>query len=149
MEAVKELKTDRRRVWMVPVILIVVYAVIQAAAVALLPERDDSGSVVRGGLIDIAELQTSDCFNWVSDLNSGSIRQVDLQPCESSYQAMAVGGTMFPGVIATPWPGLDAIETYADEACPTQDARAMAVHIMPTEQTWADGDRAIVCIEVQ
>ena len=135
MEAVKELKTDRRRVWMVPVILIVIYAVIQSAAVALLPERNDSGSVVRGGIIDIAELQTGDCFNWVSDLDSGSIRQVDLRPCRSLYQAMAVGNTMFPAVVATPWPGLDAIETYADEACPTQDASAMAVHIMPTEDT--------------
>lgn len=147
MEAIRETSPDTKRVWMVPVLLVVFYAVIQASAFAILPERDDAGTVVRGGTIAIEDLRVGDCFDWAGRIDSGTIRQVRLQPCEAIHEAAAVGQTMYPANSAAPWPGLDPIDAYADDVCGVIVPEEMAmVSIMPTEQSWGGGDRTIVCV---
>ena len=149
MESVTEATTHRRRIWIIPAILIVAYAGIQAVAFAVLPERDADGSVLRGGRVDVATLQTGDCFDWTTDIESGSIRQVDLQPCHLPHEATHLGEALFPAASTTPWPGIDTIDSYALGACtPLLPDDMDVVHIMPTEETWNSGDRTIVCIAV-
>ena len=150
MEAVQELKSDRRRIWMLPALLIIVYAGIQAAAFAILPARDASGSIIRGGMVEVADLQIGDCFNWANKLGEGSIRQVDLQPCDDPHEAEAVGETLYPASTGSPWPGISPIDAYALSECSRKvDLGMMVVNIMPTEETWASGDRTISCIWVR
>lgn len=147
MEAIRETKAETKRVWMVPVLLVVFYAAIQASAFAILPDRDDQGTVVRGGTVAVEDLRVGDCFDWAERLETGTVRQVHLQPCDRPHDAAAVGQTMYPANSESSWPGLDPIDAYANEVCGVivPDEMAM-VSIMPTEPSWEAGDRTIVCV---
>jgi hypothetical protein len=116
---------------------------------AVLPERDTDGSIVRGGRVDVSALQVGDCFDWTTDISTGSIRQVDLLPCVDSPDAMHVADVVYSATTTAAWPGVSSLESFTQTECARHlTAEMMLVNIMPTEATWADGDRTIACIGV-
>ncbi len=148
MKSVKELTTDHKRMWILPVVLVLAYALIQAAAFAILPARDEEGAIVRGGRVEITDLETGDCFDWVTDVGTGSIRQIDLKPCDGDHEAVALTEIYYPAPTTEPWPGVETINTYAIAECMTTAAGLEIINIMPTAESWTEGDRAVMCIGI-
>ena len=131
-----------------PLLLILVYAVVQAIAFAVLPERDAEGAVTRSGVVEIDGLRVGDCFNWI-DIGGGSARQIELQPCDRPHDARAVGQTLYPARSDAVWPGGEELSGYAKEHCGRIVAadHQMAT-ITPSDESWRDGDRTVVCVQL-
>ncbi len=149
MASVNEPTTHPRRIWILPALLIVTHAAIQAVAFAVLPDRGSDGSVIRGGRVDVSMLQNGDCFDWRTNIATGSIRQVDLKPCNTAHEATHRGKVLYPASTTASWPGFETTDTYGRSACqPLLLDWMMVINIMPTQETWLEGDRTILCIGV-
>ena len=107
--------SQSRRVWFIPVALILIYATVQAVAFTVLPERDTDGSIVRGGRVDVSALQVGDCFDWTTDISTGSIRQVDLLPCVDNPDAMHIADVVYSATTTAAWPGVSSLESFATD----------------------------------
>jgi hypothetical protein len=79
------------------------------------------------------------------------VRRVEAVPCELPHQAEVLSSLQVPG---GSYPGEEAIVSRADRRCGAALVAAAApkrhgpapYFLHPTEQTWALGDREILCI---
>jgi hypothetical protein len=113
--------------------------------------RDDTGAVVEGNdNTDVFTLQVGDCI-----LDSGTtttINTIPTVPCDQPHDgeifaAIEVGGSSFPGA--------DALSTEAETSCKDAfagfagidyaDSKYLFTTFIPTEDSWAEGDREILC----
>lgn len=118
-------------------------------------ERDDGGQIVSGGSLDVFEVRVGDCFEDPSDpLTAESIEVGDLSavPCAEPHDNEAYHDfDLAPG----PWPGDEAVFAEADRECYEQfesyvgssyvDSRLDFSYLYPTQQSWQDGDREVIC----
>ncbi len=110
---------------------------------------------------NIFTLAVGDCFNDNTGLNANSgtteSNSVDIVDCSESHQLEIYSSAQLDGDV---FPGADAVAAQADDACYTEfEAFAGAPFeqatffnykaLFPTEQSWASGDREVLCAIAQ
>jgi hypothetical protein len=113
--------------------------------------RDDTGAVVEGNQnTDVFTLQVGDCLldaNTTTPVNTIATVPCD-QPHDSEiYASIDVDGASFPGA--------DALRAEAEASCMDAfpdfvgidyaDSKYLFTTFIPTENSWAEGDREILC----
>ncbi|BCI51332.1 hypothetical protein NIIDNTM18_06100 [Mycolicibacterium litorale] len=132
------------KLWLIVgiVALVVVVAVIAIALVVFL--------AVRQGTVTATEVKLGDCLSEIPD--GSRVLTVKTVSCDEPH-----AGEVF-AVLTMPdgdFPGADAVTEYSNRCGPelanyspaavTDDSVQLYV-LYPTEETWADGDRAVTCV---
>jgi hypothetical protein len=115
------------------------------------PERDESGAVTEGGDESVFDIAVGDCMN---DQSTGTqVSDVPVVPCTEPhasevFHAYQVPGDTFPGDFTqiAEEQCKPAFQTYVGVA---YDQSALEITTLePSFETWADGDRELLCIVV-
>jgi len=136
------------RYWWIPAVVIVV-----AVGFFTQARRGDSGEINSGGTVSVDDLRAGDCFNSGDE---DLISEVNGIPCSEvhDYEVFALvsyDAPEFPSDAE-----LDAVFTdrcappfssYVGE--PYDTSELWGTMITPSEDTWADGDRAFICVLYQ
>jgi len=134
------------RFWWVPAL-----AVALVVGYLTTARRGDSGELASAGRVTVDELRVGDCFNSGDELE---ISEVDGVPCTephedqvfhlADYQAATypadeeAWGAAFLSVCAGPF------ASFVGE--PYDTSELFAYPITPTEESWSDGDRGVICV---
>jgi hypothetical protein len=118
-------------------------------------ERDESGEIVSEGSVDVYSVRVGDCFQdpeGILQVESLEVADIEAVPCSSPHDNEAYH--LF-NIASGPWPGETAIFNEADQECfgkfepfvgqEYTSSRLEFSYLYPTEQSWGDGDREIVC----
>ncbi len=99
----------------------------------------------------VFDLEAGDCFSVESD----ELTTVVVVDCEESHEYEAFAVLDHEAGEADPFPGDDAMLEYANTACqpPFQEFVGIEYEasiwyirsVLPSEETWAEGDRELVC----
>jgi putative regulator of septum formation len=123
------------------------------ATVAPSPDVSASPSAPEDGGEEtgVFELKIGDCFSTDTD----ELQTVDVVACAEAHQYEVFALLDHPATDDEPYPGADVLLEYADGACQApfeeyvdhayQTSIWYITSLSPTEGTWADGDREIVC----
>jgi hypothetical protein len=113
--------------------------------------RSDTGEIVRAGSLYAADLLVGDCFD-LKDPESDEVGDVTAVPCDTEHEFETFHVGSLP---AGDFPGTEAFHAFVDDQCLPAFATyvgrsygesALEVYsLVPTEATWADGDRTIQC----
>jgi hypothetical protein len=132
--------------WTIGIILLIVLAITTSAT------RDTGGSVTQGGDITATALQVGDCVNNLQ--NSTDVRSLPGVPCAQPHQGEVFAVFDLPG--GSTYPGRPAVreqvqaecnsrlETYSPSA--QSDTSIGLFSLYPQQESWAQGDRGVVCI---
>jgi hypothetical protein len=130
----------------IPVVLVVVGAGIFFAA-----RRDDSGQIVGGGDLSVAELRVGDCFD-LKDADQSEVADVTAKPCSEphEYELIFVGEMpegAYPSDAETDaYVGRECVPAFDDfVGLAYADSRLELFYFSPTEGGWSAGDRGIQC----
>ncbi|MDG4832938.1 septum formation family protein [Solwaraspora sp. WMMD1047] len=126
-------------------------AVLIVVALADGATRNDAGEITEGGSVSSFDLATGDCLNGLKE--SASITSLPAVPCSQPHEGEVFGTFTVTG---DSFPGNTAISSQAEEGCTdrlAQYAPAAAdddslelFFLHPTSESWAQGDREVVCI---
>lgn len=116
------------------------------------PDRDpDTQEVLEEGDVSVYEIQVGDCLDS-ADL-SGELNSVPVVPCAEPHDAEIYDSTMLSG---DEFPGQAEVEAQADDYCigafesfvgvAYADSELYASTILPSEDSWSDGDREMLCV---
>ena len=118
------------------------------------PVRED-GEITENGDADVFALRVGDCFDNEDGSSSieGEVSSIPVVPCDEPHDNEAYYSFDLEG---TEYPGDDAITTAGDEGCYDQYDNFVGINyesstlyysfISPTEQSWLQGDREILCL---
>lgn len=116
------------------------------------PVRDDQGHIVEPNQqTDAFALGVGDCLNGGEA--QGEITTVPTVPCSEPhdsevYAAFALNGTSYPGEETVTGEAevlcLPAFEEFVGE--PYLESRLDFAYYYPTEESWASGDREVLCV---
>lgn len=111
--------------------------------------RDQSGQVTASASADAASIRVGDC---VGKLTTGNITAADLLPCGDKHFFEAYASK---NAADGAFPGNDPVSQDADSFCGTEFASFVGVpvdkskytfyYLTPTEESWKQGDRVILC----
>ena len=119
-------------------------------------DRNDDGTIVADGTVDAFSLQVGDCFDDDPSLAEDDlIASVGAVPCDTPHDN-EVFALVTAGPVTGPYPGDDAIFDDNIAACENAFARYVGIDyvdsflgmgplLVPSPETWATGDREIVC----
>lgn len=116
------------------------------------PERDpETGELVEATDVNVFDLQVGDCLDGFTD--NSQISTVQAVPCSEEHTDEIMAE--FDLSDEEQYPGAEAIGESAEEACyeefarfvgrPWDDSQLDFGYLAPTEESWADGDRQILC----
>lgn len=104
-----------------------------------------------GDQTNVFTIKVGDCLN--DGAVSGEVSEVPTIDCAQPHDSEAYASVM---VAEGDYPGEDAIFAEADASCastfetyvglPYADSKFEISYYFPTEATWADGDREILCV---
>ena len=104
------------------------------------------------GEVSALDLEAGLCFNDPGD--EEQVRSVSRVACDQPHDNEVFAVFDYTGQ-GEEFPGQEALGGQADEECearfedyvgiPYADSALRATYLTPSEQTWADGDREIVC----
>jgi hypothetical protein len=107
------------------------------------------------GRIPINELEVARCFvegNEASD-------RVEVVPCDIAHDGEVFATTDMAAAPDAAFPGEDPIKDFADRFCSGQfqryvgkalnDSTLTGFFFRPTDATWAEGDRTVVCVVIE
>jgi hypothetical protein len=124
----------------------------EASASDATASSEASGSPAAGDLTSVFDLAPGDCFN-VGD--TSSVEEVELVPCAELHDYELYGALDHPAGSQDPFPGREEVESYAETECVDRfepfvgraydDSELYILHLTPSEDTWADGDREVLC----
>lgn len=132
-------------VW-VAVIGLVVTAVLLTDA-----DRDESGDITAGGSVSATSLQVGDCINGLHE--SDNVSSLPAVPCGEPHE-----GEVFAlfDLQDAGYPGGPAVIRQAEDGCTRRlasyapgaaaDPSIELFYLYPTDTTWPQGDREVVCI---
>ena len=129
---------------------LVIGGIVLAAVIAILLfvfVFNDKGDGVLDENVSPVELESGACLQDWEDVNSSA----DVVTCETPHDAQLVATDSFPEDEA--FPGTAALEDRVNEVCAAVQYADAASNYpdlkltksIPTEQTWADGDRRVDC----
>lgn len=115
--------------------------------------RSDTGEIVEAGDLDVMTIQEGDCFD--DPAATDVVFSLDAIPCSQPHDNEVFAVQSVVGVW-TAYPGQDSIDAYAYEQCsgsvfddfvgtPYFDSILEVFTLTPTPESWAEGDREIVC----
>lgn len=104
------------------------------------------------GNVSVFDLAAGQCFN--GDIE-GDVSTVAGVTCSQGHEFEVFAVLQHPG--GSDYPGVDEVSSYADTECTGNvfsdyvgtlyaDSDYYATNLIPTESSWAGGDREIVCI---
>ena len=135
-------ETATRRVYQVPVIGIGVLLLGLAGYLLL---QGDSGAF-------LSDLSVGDCFQTPAELE---VATVEVVSCDEAHDEEIYATKQLPHPTDKTYPGLLAIDEAAFETCfddfqpyvgaPYETSMLDILWFAPTSQSWADGDRLVVC----
>ncbi|MCS5736006.1 DUF4190 domain-containing protein [Herbiconiux daphne] len=106
-----------------------------------------------GGSASVFDLTVGDCLN---DWNDGTVYDVPLVDCASPHDWEVYDDFTVPDTSDGSYPGDDKVDVAADNGCydayeefvgiPYDDSQYVYSYVMPTEESWLDGDRLITCV---
>lgn len=113
--------------------------------------RDDSGEVIEGNdNTDVFTLQVGDCLNDATAAET--VETIPTVPCDEPHDSEIYASYIIEGDV---FPGTDAVIAEADAACleafpgfvglPYSDSIYYYSYYFPTEGSWANGDREVLC----
>jgi hypothetical protein len=112
------------------------------------PERNSEGSVETSQAVDPFDLEVGDC---TADIPEGDVLESIVIPCDEPHYWEIYDGTELTG---DDYP--DDSTTTADEYCynaftefmglPYEESEYEITYMYPTAETWAEGDREILCL---
>ncbi|MEE8601881.1 septum formation family protein [Euzebya tangerina] len=119
------------------------------------PPAPSPGATVPGVEQSVFELAVGTCFN--NPGTADEIENVAEVPCETPHDNEVFALVDFPGADGEPFPGREPIQQFADEQCRGAlfsdyvgseylESRYFVSQLTPTEGSWDQGDREIVCI---
>jgi len=114
------------------------------------PDRDSTGVITASEEgADIFAIQVGDC---AGDLTTGELTELDVVPCADPHVSEAFASS---DLDEGGYPGTEAIDAQAEEDCtaafetfiglPYQESELFATWLTPTEESWEQGDREILC----
>ena len=140
----------RRARWRA-ILLAVLVAVISVGCSAA---RDETGAVTEEGRVSALEVQVGDCFNDPEDFSA--VVALETVPCQQPHDNEIFALPQYPAGPDEDYPGDEAMNSFAEEACleafegyvgiPYDDSVFIYGTISPRADTWAGGDREIICI---
>lgn len=139
----------RRTGLTVAIVLAITFAVLVAgvstAAAIRWTQLRDLGDVTSPTTATARQVRDGHCIAQLGE--DGQVNRVRLVPCSQPHVAEAVGTLPITDDV---WPGTRSLEQQAARWCELdraqQEAGSETVTWLPTERSWADGDRRIVCI---
>jgi hypothetical protein len=108
-----------------------------------------------GGGIDtsVFRIRPGDCFD--DPAPGRQLRQVDVTPCDQPHDNEVFATVEHPAGADFPFPGHDGVVAHAEQACPGPFAAYVGIAyaqsrfslfpIVPSRESWAKGDRQIIC----
>ena len=110
---------------------------------------------VAGADQSVFELAVGTCFNDPG--SAEEIQSVGSVPCETPHDNEVFALVDFPAGPDDAFPGREALSTFGDEQCqgaqfedyvgvPYAESRYFATQLTPTEGSWEQGDREVVCL---
>lgn len=138
-------------------ILLPVYEEVSAILVEAIPETSEEGEPeVNGVPTDVYTLRVGDCFSFDE---TGDISTVLVVPCEAPHLAEVYALIDYPADANEAWVGQEAMDTFSDEECTAAfepyvgiayaDSIYYISYLQPTETSWDNGDRELVCLIVE
>ncbi|MEO8246100.1 MAG: septum formation family protein [Chloroflexota bacterium] len=104
-------------------------------------------------IVSAFDLEVGDCFN-TDDVST--VNEVTATACDASHVYEVFGLSNYDAAEDADFPGDDALSTAAEDACRPafedyvgvayDDSEWYGTFINPSEETWANGDREIVCV---
>ncbi|MDP9407999.1 MAG: septum formation family protein [Actinomycetota bacterium] len=105
-----------------------------------------------GGLVRVGDLAVGDCFDDVA-AGLNEVEEVPVVPCEGPHANEVFAVLEQPG---EEYPGEEEMGSLAGEGCyaafeeyvgaPVETSALTAFPIAPTAESWASGDREVVCV---
>ncbi len=116
--------------------------------------RDESGQIVERGDLDVMTIQVGDCFDDPSQTDV--VYNLDALPCSQPHDNEVFAVVPIAGVFGTDFPGQSVLEEYAYGECsgslfddfvgtPYLESSLDVFTLTPSDESWAEGDREIVC----
>lgn len=112
--------------------------------------RDEEGTVTEQGEASAFDVGVGDCLGETS---TGVVQSVDLVPCDEPHEAEAYFAGDLP---EGEFPGEEAILDYVEANCipafedfvgaDYQTSELDFSWLEPTAESWAEGDREVVCV---
>ncbi|MGH8936240.1 MAG: septum formation family protein [Acidimicrobiia bacterium] len=116
--------------------------------------RGEGGTVVEEGRVSAFEVEVGDCFNDPEDLSA--VVDVEAVPCQQAHDNEIFALPQYPAGPEEAYPGDEEVDSFAEQACleafagyvgiPYEDSVFIYGTISPRAETWADGDREVICI---
>lgn len=126
--------------------------------VLLLPactRQDGAAGFVGAGEISAFNLQVGNCFNDPPSNGAGLVSELLALPCDQPHDNEVFFLVDYPSAADAPFPGNEALRLFADQQCeaafagfvglPYHESPLVLTSFTPTEESWATGDREIVC----
>lgn len=116
-------------------------------------DRDGNGEIVTGGDLDVMTIQVGDCFD--NPDVTGVVYNLDAIPCSQPHDNEVFASVPLTGLWVG-YPGQSVVEGYAYDQCtsslfddfvgtPYFDSALDVFILTPTEESWDQGDREVVC----
>ena len=133
-------------------VAVTVLAVVTLAGCTSGPERDpETGELLEAGDIDVFELRVGDCVDGFTD--DEQLSTIRAMPCAEEHSDEIYAAVPIPD--GDEYPGNEAITELANSGCydefeafvgiPWEDSELDFGYLAPTEQSWSEGDREILC----
>ena len=127
-----------------------------SAAPAAAPDRTATPAPSREVFYQATEdLRVGDCYEPVEDADDQTLLAAIIVPCEQPHPNEVFGLGDVPGGPDAPFPGVDPVDDDAIELCDRafesyvgvalDNSRYSYVYYTPTEESWAGGDRVVMC----
>ena len=101
------------------------------------------------------DLRVGDCYEPVEDADDQTLLAAIIVPCEQPHPNEVFGLGDLAGGPDAPFPGVDPVDDDAIELCDSafesyvgvalDNSRYSYVYYTPTEESWAGGDRVVMC----
>lgn len=117
------------------------------------PVRDENGSIAeRETNADVFSITVGDCTND-GDLDQVEVSSVEAVPCSDPHDNEVFASFDLED---GDFPGAEAVQTLADEGCydefepfvgiAYEESRFAYYPMTPTESSWSQGDREVLCL---
>lgn len=132
--------------------VLAVVAVLGLAGCTSGPDRDpETGELLEPADLPVFELRVGDC---IADFNAaGEVTTVRAVPCADEHTDEIFAAVEIPD--DDEYPGHEAITEFGDNECyerfeqfvgvPWEESELSYGYLGPTETSWADGDRELLC----
>jgi hypothetical protein len=105
-----------------------------------------------GEMVSAFDLEVGECFDGP---DSGTVEEVERIDCASPHTYEIYAAIVHPGGNNEPFPGDDAIGTFAEDECIAafepfvgldyDSSELFIFYLQPTAETWQIGDREVLC----